>query len=97
MELNLKSTLSELDKMSNVVSSGNEAVAPRTEKARLGYDKEGVCPYCQTAMVRSFAAGQPVHICHADRYVAPMSNEVLAQVEAEMQRNGGVPDFTFSA
>ena len=47
-------------------------------------------------MARTFAAGQPIHICRADRYVAPMRNEVLAKVEAELASNAGVPDFGFS-
>lgn len=67
------------------------AGTPKPEKARIEYSEEGVCPYCSKQMVRSFAAGQPVHLCKDDRYVAPMSLPVLAKVEAEMASHGQLP------
>ena len=88
--------------MSNILSQFDSLTAstketkPIAERAKLNYSDDGVCPYCSKAMARTFAAGQPIHICRADRYVAPMRNEVLAKVEAELASNAGVPDFGFS-
>lgn len=88
LSINLTAASKEMDRMAGTTKS------PKQEKAHIEYSKEAQCPYCQKAMVRSFAAGQPIHLCREDRYVAPMSNEVLARIEAEMK--SGFPDLQFS-
>lgn len=94
--INTTTAFSEIDRLTGAPSErtkhGVEAKAT-SETAKIEYSQEGVCPYCQKAMVRSFAAGQPIHLCRDDRYVAPMSNEVLAKIEAE----GTLTGFQFSA
>jgi hypothetical protein len=47
-------------------------------------------------MVRSFVGDEPVFLCREDRYVAPMTNEMLAKVQAELEASQGVPSIQFT-
>lgn len=94
--INTTAAFSEIDRLTGTSpAQAKQAVEAKAspETAKIEYSQEGVCPYCQKAMVRSFAAGQPIHLCRDDRYVAPMSNDVLAKIEAE----GTMTGFQFSA
>jgi hypothetical protein len=88
----VSAALSEIDRLNSVKAAPVEPEKVPV-KAKIEYSEEGVCPYCHRNMVRSFAAGMPIHLCRDDRYVAPMSDAVLATIEAE----NGIPNIQFSS